>query len=177
MNPEDEAKIRKILDEALRGGPKPYRMIRVTGTLKTPGSVQYQMRHLSFTVEEELPADKKRSDMVREVCEELGPLVLEFEKKTSKPERAKANSSPLQEPTPELTPEFLDTLGWKPFPDGGGEWIFADTPGAQALDDELSRTSQPVEIDNYRYRVSWGKPDKEGRRRKFLNRSPVVAKK
>jgi len=174
LSPEDEAKIRKILDEALRGGPKPHRIVRVTGTLKTPGSVQYQMRHLSFTIEEELPGDKKRSDVVREICEDVGPLVLELEHETVKPDRAKPNPPPGagSEPTPELDPTYLDGLPWTPFDRGGGAWIFANTEGAEGLADEIRKANGPITIGSYRYRITRGRDGK----REFVNRFPVTGK-
>ena len=157
-------------------GPKPHRIVRINGWLKTPGRIQYQMRGLSFTVEEEIPADRKRSDIVREMCQDLGPLVLEFEPRTPTtnsnvpiPKSAPAPS----EPTPELDPAYLDTLGWRDFSPGPGQWIVADTSGAQAIDDELTRSGQTIVIGTYRYRLSFGRPDKEGKRCKFVNRYPV----
>jgi hypothetical protein len=130
----------------------------------------------TFTVEEDLPADRKRSDIVREICEDLGPLVLEFEPKTRTtnsnvpiPKSAPAPS----EPTPELDPAYLDTLGWTDFSPGPGQWIVAETTGAQALDEELTSSGQTIEIGTYRYRLSFGRPDKEGKRRKFINRYPA----
>jgi len=174
MSPEDEAKIRQILQDALRGGPKPQKVVRVTGTLKMPGSVQYAMRHLSFTVEEELPGDKKRSDVVREICEDLGPLVLDFEKQTVKPERAKPNPPPTvgSEPTPELDPAYLDGLPWTPFDSGGGSWIFANVEGAEALADEIRKANAPIVIGSYRYKITRGRDGK----REFVNRFPVTGK-
>jgi len=176
VNPEDEAKIREIIDQAINQGPKPHRIVRVTGLLKTPGRIQYEMRHLSFTVEEEIPADRKRSEVVREICSDLGPLVLEFETRTPTtnsnvpiPKSAPAPS----EPTPELDPAYLDTLGWTDFSPGPGQWIVAETSGAQALDEELTRSGQTIEIGTYRYRLSFGRPDKEGKRCKFVNRYRV----
>jgi len=176
VNPEDEAKIREIIDQAINQGPKRHRILRVTGLLKTPGRVQYEMRHLSFTVEEEIPADRKRSDVVREICQDLGPLVLEFEPRppatnSNIPKSAAAAS----DPTPEVTPEFLDTLGWKSFPAGGGEWIFFNTPGAEALGDEIAKTSEPVAIGNFRYKITVGKTrDRDGNLVRFINRFPVT---
>lgn len=169
VNPEDEAKIREIIDQAINQGPKPHRIVRVTGLLKTPGRVQYEMRHLSFTVEEEIPADRKRSEVVREICSDLGPLVLEFETKTSATNsnlpKARPDSS---EATPELDPTYLDGLGWKPFASGGGEWIVLDAKGAKALGDAVVKAGGSIVIGNFRYKLS------KGYDRDFVNRFPVT---
>ena len=167
VNPEDEAKIREIIDQAINQGPKTHRIVRVTGLLKTPGRIQYEMRHLSFTVEEDLPADRKRSDIVREICQDLGPLVLEFEPsspKTLKDTPAPADRTSVE--TPELDAEYLDELGWKAFKTGGGEWIGRDTKGAKALADAIVKVGGSIVIGSFRYRIS------KGEDREFINRYP-----
>ena len=168
VNPEDEAKIREIIDKAIEGGPKPHRIVRVTGLLKTPGRIQYEMRHLSFTVEEDLPADRKRSDIVREICQDLGPLVLEFEPRTpATNSNIPKSTAAASDPTPELDPAYLDGLGWKPFASGGGEWIVLDAKGAKALGDAVVKAGGSIVIGSFRYKLS------KGYDREFVNRFPT----
>jgi hypothetical protein len=161
--------------------------LRIHGLIKMPGKVQYSMRHLGFSIERKILKGKKDSDLIREICVDVGPLILELEPKTAQATNSNIpkatppytptnlpSSSQLSEPTPELDPAYLDTLGWKDFSPGPGQWIVAETSGAQALDEELTRSGQTIEIGTYRYRLSFGRPDKEGKRRKFVNRYPVT---
>lgn len=173
MTPEDEVKIRAILEEALRGGPKPHDTVRVFGLLKVPGAVQYAMRHLGFTVEKELPAGRKPGDVVREMCEDLGPLVLELEPKPAQPTNSNIPKgtpphTPVpSEPTPELDPDYLDQFGWKSFKSGNGAWITLDTKGAKALADAIVKAGGSIVIGSFRYKISRGED------RDFINRYPV----
>jgi hypothetical protein len=155
--------VQRIMAEALRGGVKP-KFVRVTGTVKLPGPVQYSMKHLSFTVEEEIPQGKTRREVVDEICKDLGPLVAQYTHVPDAPNLPKTN-----EPTQELDPAYLDGLGWKQFASGKGEWIFADAPGAKALAEEVAKQGS-LEIGKHRYRIT------QGRDRAFINRHPVEQK-
>lgn len=148
--------IQRIVDEATKGGSKPRRMIRVTGTLKMPGKVQYAMRHLSFTVEEELPADRKRSDVVREICDDLAPLVLEYESK----------APAVRDTVPQPQSQGWDGLPWRQGP--YGEWIFADEEKAKPLLSMILATpGGKLTLGDWTYNVSKGKQDG----REFINRA------
>ena len=139
--------VQRILDEATKGGSKPRRMIRVTGTLKMPGKVQYAMRHLSFTVEEELPADRKRSDVVREICDDLAPLVLELESKSPIPSTA-------QQPATASHPYNIARIQWFENKFGPGEYAHASDSEAAELLQVLKNTGKAVEINGQSYSLN-----------------------
>ena len=163
MNPEDEAKIREILNEALRGGPKQQRIVRVTGTVKLPGPVQYSMRHLSFTVEEEIPQGKSRHEVVHEICKDLGPLVAEY----ARADESKPLPAP---PKPDQQPQGWEALPWRKGP--YGEWIFADEEKAKPLLSMITATSGgKLTLGEYTYSVS------QGENRQFINRIKKAASK
>jgi hypothetical protein len=68
---------------------------------------------------------------------------------------------------PELDASFLDTLPWKPYASGKGEWVFANTDGAAVLREELSHADKKtLTIGKNRYRLS-GTDDK------FIGRTPI----
>ena len=184
MNPEDEAKIRAILDEALRSGSKSPDDCEIIVRKHIPSGRQYVPAD-AITARAKWD-DKRPFDEVfkglnqateKAIREWLNPWVANFEKPVptasgiSLPPTAQPPAN--QEPTPELDPAYLDTLGWTDFSPGPGQWIVAETTGAQALDEELTKPGQAIDIGTYRYRVSFGKPDKEGKRRKFVNRYPA----
>jgi len=61
-----------------------------------------------------------------------------------------------------LTPEELDSLDWKPYPEGEGEWIFVDEAPPKLL--EALREKGSVVIGGYRYAL------REGRSKRFISR-------
>jgi hypothetical protein len=58
---------------------------------------------------------------------------------------------------PELDPSFLDTLPWKSFSSGKGEWIFANVEGAEVLREVLTHVDNVLVIGYKRYRLSGDK--------------------
>jgi len=155
MTPEDEAKIREIVDQAVNQGPKPHRIVHVSGLLKTPGRVQYEMRHLSFFVEEDLPADRKRSDVVREICQDLGPLVLEFEPATPSSPSPSRNSTG-QTPAVESQPYNIQSIPWMPSQYAPAkEYVSTHAQEAEdlfkLLDNANATIQKPLEIQGQLY--------------------------
>ncbi len=69
---------------------------------------------------------------------------------------------------PELDPSFLDTLPWKTFSSGKGEWVFANVEGAEVLREELTHADKTLVIGYRRYRLS-------GDRNQFIQRFPTEA--
>lgn len=70
-------------------------------------------------------------------------------------------------PVPSLDPSFLDTLPWKPFSNGKGEWVFANVDGGQLLREELTQAEKKtVVIGSRRYRLS-------GDKDQFIQRFPT----
>lgn len=70
---------------------------------------------------------------------------------------------------PELDPSFLDTLPWKTFSSGKGEWIFANVQGAEVLHEELTHADKKTLVIGYkRYRLS-------GDKNQFIQRFPTEA--
>jgi len=70
---------------------------------------------------------------------------------------------------PELDPSFLDTLPWKTFSSGKGEWIFANVDGAEVLREELTHADKKTLLIGYkRYRLS-------GDKNQFIQRFPTEA--
>lgn len=68
---------------------------------------------------------------------------------------------------PELDPSFLDTFPWKAFASGKGEWVFANTEGAEVLREELAQAEKKtLIIGKHRYRLS-------GDQDRFLQRFPT----
>ena len=58
---------------------------------------------------------------------------------------------------PELDPSFLDTLPWKSFSSGKGEWVFANVEGAEVLREVLMHVDNVFVIGDKRYRLSGDK--------------------
>jgi len=72
---------------------------------------------------------------------------------------------------PELDPSFLDTLPWKTFSSGKGEWVFANVEGAEVLREELTHADKKTLVIGYkRYRLS-------GDKNQFIQRYPTEAPK
>ena len=69
---------------------------------------------------------------------------------------------------PELDPSFLDTLPWKTFSSGKGEWVFANVEGAEVLREELTHADKTLVIGYRRYRLS-------GDKNQFIQRFPTEA--
>ncbi len=70
---------------------------------------------------------------------------------------------------PELDPSFLDTLPWKTFSSGKGEWVFTNVEGAEVLREELTHTDKKtLVIGRRRYRLS-------GDKNRFIQRFPTEA--
>jgi len=141
------------------------------------GGFETREYELTFTVPSGVDADTALKNL--EMCVE--GLLAEFEEryKPSQPEASKPTaqvpSSPpplppgfqtaAQQPTPELSPTYLDGLPWKT--ETWGQWIFRDTAGAKALSEELEKHGDQITIGNYRYQIS------KGRDREFINRFEV----
>ena len=58
---------------------------------------------------------------------------------------------------PELDASFLDTLPWKTFASGKGEWVFANVEGAEVLREVLTHVDNVLVIGYKRYRLSGDK--------------------
>ncbi|MEM0481557.1 MAG: hypothetical protein QXM16_01525 [Nitrososphaerota archaeon] len=63
----------------------------------------------------------------------------------------------------------LDDLPWRPFRDGGGEWIFEDEAGQELLE-ALRKSGGRVAIGGYVYILA------EGKDRWFIRRKPIPQK-
>jgi hypothetical protein len=73
-------------------------------------------------------------------------------------------------PVPSLDSSFLDTLPWKAFSNGKGEWVFANVDGGQLLREELTQAEKKmVIIGPRRYRLSG---DKDQFIQRFLTEPP-----
>jgi len=64
-----------------------------------------------------------------------------------------------------LSPEELDRLDWKPYPEGEGEWVFADEAPPKLIEALKDRGS--VVVGGYRYVL------REGRSKRFVSRRRV----
>lgn len=71
-------------------------------------------------------------------------------------ERSLREAEPRAQAEVTLTPEVLDKLPWKRFPNGEGEWIFSDIddPIVKTLRELLNKYSGKLEIHRYTYRLS-----------------------
>jgi hypothetical protein len=102
--------------------------------------------------------------------EEHGSFKQATEAPTASPGKA-AVAVPDNNPVPNLDPSFLDTLPWKPFSSGKGEWVFANVEGGQLLREELTHADKKtVTIGPKRYRLS-------GDKDQFIQRFPTEAEK
>jgi hypothetical protein len=85
--------------------------------------------------------------------------------------QAPANPTQDNSQVPSLDPSFLDTLPWKAFSSGKGEWIFANAEGAEPLLEELTHADKKTAvIGPRRYRLS-------GDKDQFIQRFPTEAPK
>jgi hypothetical protein len=81
--------------------------------------------------------------------------------------QAPGNLAPDNSQVPSLDPSFLDTLPWKAFSSGKGEWIFANVEGAELLLEELAHADKKIAvIGPRRYRLS-------GEKDQFIQRFPT----
>ncbi len=71
------------------------------------------------------------------------------------------------EPPVEPSEEDLNNLGWRPYPSGRGEWVYADE-APQALVERLRREGRGIVIGGYLYRLRSGATGKT-----FVSRRPI----
>jgi hypothetical protein len=146
----------------------------------------YASSRVDYRIEADVPAGVSAAqaldDLEATVDKKLEAHRLQFKPATEAPtvpapppNRASSHESPADEPgssggtadVPELDASFLDTLPWKPYASGKGEWVFANTDGAAVLREELSHADKKtLTIGKNRYRLS-GTDDK------FIGRTPV----
>ncbi|MEM4269945.1 MAG: hypothetical protein QW223_07505 [Candidatus Caldarchaeum sp.] len=62
--------------------------------------------------------------------------------------------------------EGFDSLPWRPFKEGGGEWIF-ENEASPNLVNILTRSGGKAQIDGYTYMLT------EGRGKRFIRRKPL----
>jgi hypothetical protein len=60
---------------------------------------------------------------------------------------------------PEPTEEDLDSLPWRPYPSGRGEWVYQDE-APEALVERLRQEGRPVMIGRYLYSLRVGNTGK-----------------
>ncbi len=69
--------------------------------------------------------------------------------------------------TPTQQPQDLDGLPWRPYRDGGGEWIYRDE-APEELATQLIQAGKPVKIGDYTYSIKSGTKGKS-----FISRRPA----
>jgi len=135
---------------------------RVEADVASGLSIAQALDDLEGTIDRKLEAFKAKHAAFRPASELQAPV---------KGVAAEKPPAPTEPEVPELDPSFLDTLPWKAFASGKGEWIFANTEGAEVLREELSQADKKMlVIGKHRYRVS-GTDDR------FVQRFPAETQK
>jgi len=136
----------------------------------------YASSRVDYRIEADVPAGLSTAealyDLETTIDRKLEAYKLQFKPATEAPytpipavKRASSQDRPTvrqatagsSEDVPELDPSFLDTLPWKTFASGKGEWIFANVEGAEILREVLTHVDNVLVIGYKRYRLSGDK--------------------
>jgi len=161
---------------------KPFLRVRVSRAATVP-SGQDAWEKAEYAIEADVPTGMTATDAIRELEGNLEQTIGEFQKRLKAPQipetpkvagpppplppgyqtaASVATQLPVSaEPTPELSPSYLDGLPWRS--ETWGQWIFSDTPGAKALSEAVAKETV-LTIGNYQYKIS------KGRDKDFINR-------
>jgi len=152
--------------------------ITVARGATVPGLQNYSSERLDIEVTVDIPVGMTVPDAARELKESLDQVLNEFRSEFKPSAQVPGSPPPLPpgyqtaasaatqlpasaEPTPELSPSYLDGLPWRT--ETWGQWIFSDTAGAKALSEALAKESV-LTIGSYQYKIS------KGRDKDFINR-------
>ena len=144
---------------------KPFLRVRVSRGATVPtGSDRWEKGE--WAIESDAPEGMDADQAIRDLQNILLRFVTAFT--TPHPSDSSLPASQTQtsgEPTPELSPAYLDHLPWNV--ETWGAWIMRSTPEAKALSKALETGLKT--IGGYRYKVS------RGESAEFINRFPVEA--
>jgi len=107
-------------------------------------TAEYSSLRVDYTVEAEVPSGKNASDFVSELETTLDASI-------SKQRQAYDRNDVL------IVPSDLEKLPWKKYERGPGEWIRAETAGAEGLLAKLQASNGLWQNSNYVYKLSKSK--------------------
>jgi hypothetical protein len=121
----------------------------------------YSSSRADYRIEADVPDGLSAKDALADLEGTIDAFLSKFKEEHGsfkQATEAPTNPTPDNNPVPSLDPSFLDTLPWKAFSSGKGEWIFANAEGAEVLLEELTHADKKIAvIGSKRYRLSGDK--------------------
>ncbi|MEM0462150.1 MAG: hypothetical protein QW318_08135 [Candidatus Caldarchaeum sp.] len=102
--------------------------------------------------------------MSQEIVKWIDEKIEELEKELQLLRQLRQLASPKAEA--QQKQEDLNSLPWRPFKEGGGEWIF-ENEASQNIVNLLVKSGGKAQIDGYTYMLT------EGRGKRFIRRKPL----
>jgi hypothetical protein len=134
--------------------PKTRIIIHKGATISTG---QYSNERFDYTIDSEVPAE-----LMPSILDDVDAVI---DEKVSK--QKTAITTQITKTTAANTTD-LNSLPWRKYKDSSGEWLFADTKGAEKLLAQVTASNGVWQDENFVYRLS--KPESGGRR--FIRRFP-----
>lgn len=118
---------------------------------------QYTNERFDYTIDSEVP-----SELMPGILDDVDAVI---DEKVSK-QKAAITTQAAKSTAANTTD--LNSLTWRKYKDSSGEWLFADTKGAEKLLAQLTASNGVWQDENFVYKLS--KPESGGRR--FIRRFP-----